>query len=882
MALTPKDNPNYKLKDLKVYASTEWLADNKKKYRQVFDRFETTYVYAELSFLNKMYDQADWAAKIELRCYTVKKNTKKEMCHLTFERTIKSYDSLIFIREGWGNKSPGAFWKRGTYYWEAYIDGDLVGQKYFYIEDAGKFFNYNKPNPYLEIQSLRLYEGSYEDEIEEEKRTYLKTFNQKETRYIFAEIVIKNIYPGKYWQCELFTKFYNDARELKGQVVRLQKVEQKDELITITAGWGSNVEGSWRMDKYTCEIVFMNRLLSVIPFKVAKVSEEGINPVYMPDKSAPMVFLPADDLAITFDEVMVKMADLVGLTQVKQQIKDHADYINFIKLRKEKGFEEKDQLNVHAVFKGNPGTGKTTVAKMMGRLYQKMGLLSRGHVHEVGRSELVGEYIGQTAPKVKKALEKARGGVLFIDEAYSLMRDKSDNKDFGREVIEILVQEMSNGKGDLAVIAAGYPKQMEEFIASNPGLKSRFKTIYDFEDYLPQELSQIADYACANYELRTTADAKARLNEIITEAYRNRDKTFGNARFVFDLIEKAKIQLGLRIMKMDNPEELPKDFLETIQSIDINNIELKRSKVTPHIPIDEDLLHEAIDELNRLIGMKKIKAQIHELVRLVRFYRETDKDVLNAFFLHTVFVGNPGTGKTTVARILTKIYKALGMLERGHMVETDRQGLVAGYVGQTAIKTSEKIDKAVGGVLFIDEAYALTQSGKSQRGDFGDEAIQTLLKRMEDQRGKFFVFVAGYPENMETFLKANPGLNSRFDKILHFEDYAPADLHSIAMNMLEEKGLVATQKAEDRLKDYFVYIYDRRDKYFGNARAVRSIVDEAIRNQNLRMSSMPIEERSEENINILTAEDVSNIRNENDNAAFNKKTIGFKARGERG
>jgi len=531
---------------------------------------------------------------------------------------------------------------------------------------------------------------------------------------------------------------------------------------------------------------------------------------------------------------------------------------------------------VHSVFIGNPGTGKTTVATMMGRLYRKMGLLSKGHVHEVDRVDLVGEYIGQTAPKVKEAIEKARGGVLFIDEAYSLARSNDDSKDFGREVIEILVKEMSNGQGDLAVIVAGYPKEMTHFLDSNPGLKSRFKLYFEFSDYLPQELSQIAMYAASQKGVQLSAEAGAKIEDIIVDAYRRRDRSFGNARFVYDLIEKSKINLGLRVMSMDNPRSLGKDFLSQVELRDVEKIEVKPKRELPQIPIDEVLLEESLNELNRLIGMDHIKAQIHELVRLVQFYRETEKDVLNNFFLHTVFVGNPGTGKTTVARILTKIYKALGVLERGHMVETDRQGLVAGYVGQTAIKTSEKVEEAVGGVLFIDEAYSLTMKTSGGPGDFGDEAIQTLLKRMEDHRGEFFVFVAGYPDNMDSFLKANPGLSSRFDKVLKFEDYAPEELSQIALMMLAENNILPSPQAEAHLKRYLEFIYDYRDKYFGNARTVRQVITEAIKNQNLRIAALSQEERENSSINLLTLEDVAQFKLSKEAFLFDKKTIGFR------
>lgn len=856
----------YKFKELKVYSSTEWLSGNKKRYRQVFDAPETGYVYAELTFHNKLFDEESWNANIELKCFKVEA-TPKNICALDFKRKISKHDPIIYIREGWGNKKEGMFWKKGTYYWEARINGHLVGTKYFYIVDSSTM-----QSPYwLSIRSLKLYEGQYDDVLEED-RLYQFEFSSEETRYIYLELTFDNLNAQEEWESEFFARFYNDHHELKGQVTRLRKIKEGETSILLSAGWGSNIKGSWKVGSYSIEVLFLGRRLATVHFEVGEEHLPGIPVVeYVEDIPGVLIEHEEEDNQ-TFEEIMIQLDALVGLQQIKSQVRKHAQYIQFLQLRKSKGFKEEESINVHSVFTGNPGTGKTTVAHLLGALYKKMGLLTKGHIHEVDRADLVGEYIGQTAPKVKEQIEKARGGVLFIDEAYALARSKDDTKDFGREVIEILVKEMSNGPGDLAVIVAGYPDEMKHFIDSNPGLQSRFKHYFEFIDYLPQELSLIADIASEKKEVILDKASKELLDERIIRAYRDRDKNFGNARFVYDLIEEAKINMGIRIMQLDHHESLEKEALMQIQTSDVLAIREEENNELPNIPIDTELLEESLADLDALIGISNIKKQIHELVSIIQYHKMHGKNVLNNFYMHTTFIGNPGTGKTTVARILTRIYKALGILERGHMVETDRQGLIAGFVGQTAIKTAEKIDEAMGGVLFIDEAYALNNFNGMQ-GDYGNEAIQTILKRMEDNRGKFFVFAAGYTDNMDKFLKANPGLSSRFDKSLIFPDYTPQELLLIAEKMITDQGYSIDATALNDLKAILEDLYLKRDKHFGNARSVRNTVTELIKEQNLRLAS---EGKTNVDTSLVTSKDVALLlESKAENTQIKKPGIGF-------
>ena len=252
----------------------------------------------------------------------------------------------------------------------------------------------------------------------------------------------------------------------------------------------------------------------------------------------------------------------------------------------------------------------------------------------------------------------------------------------------------------------------------------------------------------------------------------------------------------------------------------------------------EESLEELLDQLNSLIGLAAVKQQVQEIMNIIKVQKKGEEFgvKLPPLSLHLVFYGNPGTGKTTVARLLAKIYKSLGVLSSGHLVEVDRGGLVAGYVGQTAIKTQEVIDKAMGGILFIDEAYALTH-GKGET-DFGQEAVDTILKAMEDYRDDFIVIVAGYPDLMREFVASNPGLKSRFNRFINFEDYSPDELKQIFLLQCRNLDRVITPECDEFLTQHFTTMYDNRADDYANGRDVRNYFENVITASSNRLAAI--------------------------------------------
>jgi len=322
---------------------------------------------------------------------------------------------------------------------------------------------------------------------------------------------------------------------------------------------------------------------------------------------------------------------------------------------------------------------------------------------------------------------------------------------------------------------------------------------------------------------------------------------------------------------MDNRDELIRQQLETIGTLVNNNLlrigddfwGAPRKKPEPQaVPEAQEQPTEKIGdieaELDALVGLEGVKREVHNLINLATVYAlRRQHDLPNVeMSLHMVFSGNPGTGKTTIGRLMARVYRSLGILSKGHLVEVDRSGLVAGYIGQTAVKTAEAVKKALGGVLFIDEAYALT--GKSEN-DYGGEAIETLLKLMEDNRDDLVVIVAGYDGLMQAFVESNPGLSSRFNRYLHFDDYTVDEMLQIFELQLKKGQFALTGAARAAVRDY-IEASNTSSISFGNARGVRNIFERVLVQQANRLACA--ESVSREMLLEISEEDVLAARRE--------------------
>ena len=558
---------------------------------------------------------------------------------------------------------------------------------------------------------------------------------------------------------------------------------------------------------------------------------------------------------ISVEDAMAELDAMIGLTPVKEQVRSIAASIEAARRRTVAGISTERPMR-HFVFLGPPGTGKTTVARVLAKIFYAFGLLATPEVIEAHRADLVGEYLGATAIKTNELVDSALNGVLFIDEAYSLVNEGDGQADrFGQEAVQALLKRAEDNRDNLIIILAGYEKQMESFLASNPGLASRFATRLKFPSYSPNEMMALAQAAIERRGERLDGDARPVLYRKFEEVGRRRiADDLGNGRFVRSLIEKAGQARDVRVItSTTNPAE------QDLLTIRAGDLEQGYAELTSRLRGYEDTptVEGALAELDWLVGLDPVKQQVRAIAAQLRVAKMRSRQGLSSQppARHFVFTGPPGTGKTTVSRILGRIFAAHGLLVRPEVIEAHRADLVGEHLGSTAIKTGKLIDSAMGGVLFIDEAYSLNNAGYDGGDAFGSEAVQTLLKRAEDDRDRLVIVLAGYPDDMDRFLRSNPGLASRFSTRVTFPSYSPNELVEISGRLAKGADDRFDPAALEVLRAIFAHACaEGRIDELGNGRFARSLYERACACRDLRVENLA--DPSRDDLIILTAADV--------------------------
>ena len=467
------------------------------------------------------------------------------------------------------------------------------------------------------------------------------------------------------------------------------------------------------------------------------------------------------------------------------------------------------------LFLGDHGTGRTRAASWLATSLADAGAITRADVVRGSATELAS---GNPTAKVTKLLDAAAGGVLLLDDLHLL---RPDDRGHDREAVVTLVDGFKTAARKLVVVVVGPPRETRAQLERVPALAALFQREIDFPDYTHAELLRIFELRAAEYGLDLDDGVSERVAALLADTGRGTGSE--NARLVRHLLDRAIGRQAQRVM--DGATDPDRDQMRSLQVDDVPDSFGVRIK-----PADDPALR-----LARMIGLHEIKAEVRLLTaeaRAEKLRREIDLPYAGPA-RHMVFTGNPGTAKTTVARLISEIYADLGLLSSGHLVEVSRRDLVGEYIGQTAPKVHSVVERALGGILFIDEAYALTPLDSPR--DFGHEAVTTLVALMENYRHDFVVIAAGYDHEMRRFLQANSGLASRFPRRLRFPDYSDDELLAIFGVVASEAGFVLGPGVEDELRDRSGHW--ERGPGFGNGRFMRTLLEQTIARQGQRITS---------------------------------------------
>ncbi len=510
------------------------------------------------------------------------------------------------------------------------------------------------------------------------------------------------------------------------------------------------------------------------------------------------------------------LENMVGLENLKTSITKHLNFVKMKNRRMQLGLDT-EMPPLHMIFSGNPGTGKTTVADFMGEIYASMGILSQGSVIRCEKSDLIGNHLGDTELKMRTILKRAKGNILFIDEAYQLNSVEGGGRDYGIDAINTLLTALSKESPDLIVILAGYADEMEKLLDSNKGLRSRFPYTFTFEDYSVDELVKIACQRVEKNNFTFSPAAVKRLKSLVKLELKRKKSNFGNARFITRLISSQILpNMATRVGKLENPT-IKQLKMITAADIPITDKEIRQAE---YGLFNNEELNKALEKLDSLVGLEKVKAAIHNFVDIAKYQSSIGENFVGKGILKWNFSGNTGTGKSTVARIFTEILNAMNLLEKGNFVEVKGEQIynVPEHICDEVLRSA--MEKSRYGLLFIDGDAPEFRNNQYKMSNEQLRIKLTSLTAETGGVGAIIIAECSSPRHSMANTLAINGIYD-FDHTFVFDDYTEEELFEILLKCLSKHKVKFTPEAEQIIRKYINDLCLNRELSFANARTMK-------------------------------------------------------------
>ncbi|MEG2555881.1 MAG: AAA family ATPase [Odoribacter sp.] len=836
---TQAKNVKGMVRSVRVSGRKESDYRGEKEYRTVYGVEECNHLYIDTEIYNKQWGEKAWKATVTIRVFRLE--NKKGICVAEKSGKIEvgENDGLFTYEERISREdfSDGG-WKEGVYRILTDVDG-VAGES----EDLYLIQGDGCPEKYFRVLHTGI--DRCEEETEEEMQARQHSFREldvKDLKNVRFFLMAQNLC-NEEWVYEFSVRVLN----VNGTTQALQVVKSmqyvKDQagnsILCLAVNLGGEEEGFSMPGVYSVVASCFGKVILTFQFTISHQNipyDFGLEIQNTGKQEQVQLSVESHHTVKDKEEILDRLYRLVALRKVKEEITQICDYAEFIQLRRENGFGDHFPA-MHLLFTGNAGTGKSTVAEMLGELYQQMGVLENGKVNHYGRQELVRDGVAAEEKLVRQALKNSAGGILFVDQVGDLFHPEDPN-DRGVVALSILFSVLTRETPEVLVILADEVQEMNMLIDALPDLKKIFSRHLYFEDYSPEELMEITRCKLEKLQFRFTPSAEEKFYKQLTVVSREKDAHFMNGHYIDEQLESVAMRMSGRLMANRNGKYKKEDLMLMVDE-DI-------------VALQESNPEKSLEKLKAMVGLGQLKQSILQHLNYVYFIKERQKlgftDVMPP--LNMIFSGNPGTGKMSVAKMMGEIYHSVGVLARPNIVIQDAR-ILNGEGGLTPQQgVAALMDAALGGILYLEYADVLPQS------EYGLALFEALLSELSmEECGETVVILGGFPDRIEKMLETNPTLKNYFLYTFHFNDYAPDELMEIAVNKLKEKNYVFHPKAKEVFKELIHKAYENRDKTFGNALLMEKIVEMSIRNMSER--TMNIRKERE-----LTRQEMTTIRKE--------------------